>query len=1002
MRRRATASAVLLALGVTAAAAIPSSAASPADLLISEYIEGSSNNKAVEIYNGTGAAVDLESYVLTQYSNGNTSAGVNLDLTGSLPAGEVYVIAHTSADPAILAEADLTTGAGLFNGDDALVLYRDDAVVDSFGQVGVDPGSEWPGGGADDTLRRLPTVCAGDTDPFDEFVTTDEWEVLPVDTFDGLGSHSTNCDGDPAEDAAPAVASFSPADGAVGVSPAATIEVQFTEPVTAADAFSLQCADSGAVSLTVAGGPTNFTLTPAADLLEGEECTVAVAAAAVADVDENDPPDTMVEDASATFTVSDGPVLIGTVQGTGDVSPFAGQTVTVEGVVVGDYEGPSPNLRGFYIQSPDEDADDDPMTSEGIFVFHGDEDDVSLGDVVSVTGEVTEYQGQTQIGFPQNLAVLGTGASVTPASVALPFADAGAAERYEGMAVEFEQELFVTEMYLLGRFGEITVSSGDRLDQPTTVAEPGAEANAVQAANDLNRIKIDDTVNSQNPDPIILGGGGDPLTADNPLRGGDSVTGLTGVMTYSWSGNSASGNEWRVRPASPEADAPVFETNNPRPESAPEVGGSVQVASFNVLNYFTTLDSNGNVCGPTGNQQDCRGANSALELERQTVKLVDAMLKLDADVIGVMEMENTTGTEPLAYLAERLNDEVGAGTYSYVDSGTVGTDVIRVGFLYDTTAVAEAGDFAVLDSSVDSRFDDDRNRPALAQAFEEIATGETFTVVANHWKSKGCGGAAGADADQGDGASCWNETRTLAAEAIVDWVATSPTGVEDPDVFILGDLNSYAQEDPIDVLRDAGYVDMAADGYGYVFDGQWGSLDYVFASASLADQVTGAAHVNINADEASVLDYNTDFKTPAQVDDLFGPDWYRTSDHDPVLVGLALGSGAEPAPMCEVDYTIHGQWPGGFISQVWITNTSDEAIRGWDLGWTFAGDERITDLWGGESTQSGKAVSVSSLSWNGTVNAGERVTFGFVGATDDGALPGEEFALDGVACSAAR
>ncbi|MFW2513220.1 ExeM/NucH family extracellular endonuclease [Demequina sp. SO4-13] len=999
MQRRATASAVLLALGVTAASALPSAADTPTELLVSEYVEGSSFNKAVEIYNGTGEAVDLEPYVLTQYSNGNTSASVNLDLTGTLAAGDVFVVAHSSADPAILAQADLTSGAGLFNGDDALVLYRDEAVVDAFGQVGVDPGSQWPGGGADDTLRRLATVCAGDTDPFDEFDVADEWEVFPTNTFDGLGSHATECDGGPVEDEAPAVASTTPADGALGVSPAASLEVEFTEPVVADGAFAVECTESGALSLAVDAGPTTFTLTPDAELAEGEECTLTVTASAVTDVDTNDPPDAMEGDLTATFTVSDGPLLISTVQGDGEESPLVGQTVTVEGVVVGDYEGASPNLRGFYLQSRDEDADGDPATSEGIFVFHGNEDEVSLGDVVSVTGEVAEYQGQTQIGFPDDLAVLDTGASVTPASVSLPFADADEAERYEGMAVEFGQGLYVTEFYQLGRFGEITVSSGDRLDQPTTVAEPGPEANAVQAANDLNRIKLDDALNNQNPDPIIYGGGGDPLTADNTLRGGDSVTGLTGVMTYTWAGNSASGNAWRVRPASPDADAPVFESNNPRPVSAPEVGGSVQVASFNVLNYFTTIDGDGPICGPVGSEQFCRGADSELELERQTEKLVAAMLELDADVIGIMEMENTPGVEPLAYLAEAINGVAGAGTYSYVDSGAIGTDVIRVGFLYNTTTVSEAGDFAVLDSSVDPRFDDSNNRPALAQTFEETATGETFTAVANHWKSKGSCPSSGANADQGDGAACWNETRTLAAEAIVDWVATSPTGVEDPDVFILGDLNSYAQEDPIDVLRDAGYVDMAADGYGYVFDGQWGSLDYVFASSSLAEQVTGSAHVNINADEPSVLDYNTDFKSEAQIDYLYSPDWYRTSDHDPVLVGLDLDSGPAPTPICEISYTIHGQRPGGFISQLWVTNTSDEPITGWEVEWTFAGDEQVTNLWSGQATQQGADVSVESMPWNGTIRPGKRTTFGFVGASVDGPLDIEEFVLNGSSCT---
>jgi hypothetical protein len=125
-----------------------------------------------------------------------------------------------------------------------------------------------------------------------------------------------------------------------------------------------------------------------------------------------------------------------------------------------------------------------------------------------------------------------------------------------------------------------------------------------------------------------------------------------------------------------------------------------------------------------------------------------------------------------------------------------------------------------------------------------------------------------------------------------DWLASDPTGVGDTDHLVIGDLNSYAREDPIQVLAGAGYVDLAlrtdADTYSYVFDGQWGSLDYALASPSLASQVTAAAPYPINADEPSVLDYNTEFKSAGQVASLFAPDEFRTSDHDPILVGLDL------------------------------------------------------------------------------------------------------------------
>ena len=199
----------------------------------------------------------------------------------------------------------------------------------------------------------------------------------------------------------------------------------------------------------------------------------------------------------------------------------------------------------------------------------------------------------------------------------------------------------------------------------------------------------------------------------------------------------------------------------------------------------------------------------------------------------------------------------------------------------------------IIDESVDPDFDTSRNRPSLAQSFAETSTGEIMTVVVNHLKSKGCDEATGLDADQFDGQSCWNPTRVAAVEALVEWVQNAPTGVRDDDVLVLGDLNSYASEDPIDVLVEARFVDLVAAGgagYSFAFDGQWGSLDYAFASPSLASQATGAADDHINADEPSVLDYNTNFKTAGQVASLFAPDEFRTSDHDPVVSGFRLGA----------------------------------------------------------------------------------------------------------------
>ncbi len=935
IRRGGSALLAFLLVTTTLAFAPPQLKASAAtsDLIISEYIEGSSFNKAVEVYNGTGSTVDLSTYTLELYSNGSATVSQSVALAGLLADGDVYVVAHASADPAILAHTDLQSSAVInFNGDDAVVLQGSGGVVDSFGQVGVDPGTEWLGGGLDDTLVRMADVCAGDTDPSDAFDASLEWEVSAQNTFTFLGSHTANCGGG---GNAPVVA--------VCDSPLVTDEgVSATASLSASDADGTVVDISAVVDPAPASGSIAINnLVPAAapgdiasaDLVVDSSVPAGTYQATITASNNDDPAQT----GECVQTVVVHGVLaltpIHTVQGATDTSPFAGQDVAIEGVVVGDYEGIAPTLRGFYVQEQDDEQDADPATSEGIFVFHGSEDTVSLGDVVRVQGTVAEFQGQTQLGFPDSVEVLSSNEIVTAAVASLPLSTADDLERYEGMLVTFPQTLYVTEFFQLGRFGQVVVSSGDRLLQPTSIAEPGAAAVAIQAANNLNRLIIDDADNGQNQDPIVFGRGGNELTAANTLRGGDTLTGAVGVMTYTWAGNAASGNAYRLRPVGDLSDSglvpggvvPEFQAANPRPSAAPVVGGSGKVASFNVLNYFVTLDAGSNQCGPVGFLQDCRGANSTFELDRQRDKLVSALLQIDADVLGLIELENTTGVEPLDDIVGALNDIAGPGTYDYIETGTIGTDVIKVGIVYQPDRATPVGDFAVLDSSVDPRFDDDLNRPALAQSF--VSDDEVFTVVVNHLKSKGCGGDIGLDMDQGDGAGCFNLARTSAAEAEVDWIASDPTNVGDDDFLVLGDLNSYAMEDPIDVFVGAGYIDLGRlfdgdDTYSYVFDGQWGYLDYALASTSMAAKVTGAGEYHINADEPSVLDYNTDFKTANHINILYAPDEFRTSDHDPVVVGYCEAV----APSASATASPSSIWPpNGKMKAVTVTLSVSDA-----------------------------------------------------------------------------
>lgn len=623
-----------------------------------------------------------------------------------------------------------------------------------------------------------------------------------------------------------------------------------------------------------------------------------------------------------------GYTAIPAIQGNGPSAAITG-TVTTQGIVVGDFEGASPTLRGFYLQDLVGDAD--AATSDGIFVFNGNNDTVELGDVVRVTGTAGEFQGQTQVSATA-VSKCASGQRILPTEVTLPLPSASHLERYEGMLVRLPQTLYVTEHFQLGRFGQAVLSSGDRLRQPTEIVAPGAAAIALTLASSLNRIIVDDALNNQNPDPIVFGRDGQPLGVTNALRAGDTVTGMVGVMTYTWAGNSASGNAWRVRPTDAlDGGVPQFVAANPRPASPPAVGGTLRVASFNVLNYFLTLDvGTQRNCGPAGFKQECRGAESPAEFQRQRDKLLAALARLDADVVGLNELENSQDAsgvpvEPLADLVAGLNALQGAGAWSYVDTGIVGTDTIRVGLIYRPAKVRPVGPHRVLDSTVDDRFDDTRQRPVVAQTFEELANGTRFTAAVAHFKSKS--GPANddpaavcldsntsndiPDCDQRDGQGYFNHTRTQAALALRDWLADDPTGSGDPDVLILGDLNAYAREDPVRVLLEAGYSDLlplfaGPRSYSYVFDGQWGSLDHALASASLLLQVAGAADDHINADEPSVLDYNTNFKSAGQVASLYAADEFRTSDHDPLLVGLLQD---ERAPTLDLTTSHRVLWP---------------------------------------------------------------------------------------------
>ena len=968
-----------MAIVILPAATVRPVLATSPDVVISQVYGGGGNagaiytNDFVELFNRGSSAVSLAGWTV-QYASatGTGNFGANTaQLTEILPAatlqpgqyllieeqfgGEIGVPLPTadvgdgspinlSGTAGKVALVNTTTPLGCNGSSQPCSAAALATIVDL---VGYGTANFFEGAAAAPTISSILSDVRGDAGCIDTDQNGADFSaVTPTPRNTATARHVC-----PTGDAAPSVVSSSPTDGAANVATNATLSVTFSEAVTIDDsAIQLTCDGSG-IPATVQSGPdTTFELVYTPPLPDGAPCAITVNDTGVHDVDAEDPPDNMNADVSIDFTVVAADPCAGAftpipaIQGSGETTPFVGQTKTTEGIVVSDDEGPSPTLRGFYLQDPV--GDGNTATSDGIFVFNGNNDTVSNGDNVRVTGTAEEFQGQTQITSP-SIVVCGTGESVTPTDITFPATSPTSLEAYEGMLIRVPETLTVTEHFQLGRFGQVLLSSEGKLDNPTAVVDPGAPAIQLQAENNLRKIILDDNLQSQNPDPIRFGRGGDPLSASNTLRGGDTVANLVGVMTYTWAGNAASGNAYRIRPLNALGGGDVdFQPTNPRPATPVDVDGNVRVVGMNLLNYFNTFDGLPDTVdnchnGVGGPATDCRGADTQAEFDRQWPKTVQAILGVDADVIGINEVENDGygSDSAIAHLVGRLNAEAGAGTYAFVDVdaatgqlNAAGTDAIKVGLLYRPATVTPIGTTGALNSTAFVNGGDPapRSRPSIAQAFETV-DGARFIVDVNHFKSKGSACSA---PDIGDGQGNCNIVRTNAAIALRDWLASDPTGTGDSDVLIVGDLNSYAREDPVQVLTDAGFtnlVDEFVEGtpYSYLFDGQWGYLDYALGSPSALGQVAGIVEWHINSDEPSVLDYNLDFKTPNLQTSLYAPDRFRVSDHDPIVVGLDADSD-RPVVDAGGPYTVEE----GGTTQLTATGsdpTGDDVSYAWDL-----------------------------------------------------------------------
>ena len=593
-----------------------------------------------------------------------------------------------------------------------------------------------------------------------------------------------------------------------------------------------------------------------------------------------------------TPTPTPGSAKIYEIQGSAAASTLAGQIVTTTGVVTKLLN------NGFFLQDPT--GDGNPATSDGILVFTSTAPPAAavVGNLVQVTGTVIEFSTGsstlTEIRTVTAVTFLGSAQAILPTLVTLPLVAGDSLERFEGMLVRIDGALTVQQNFFQARFGQLTLGAGGRHETPTNRHRPGPQAAALADLQARGRLLLDDGSSLQNTNPTAYQfGAGVP-------RAGDLVNNLVGVLDYGPATATASGpGLYRLQPT----EAPAFAVANMRMALPPSAGGNVLLGSMNVLNFFTTFVDGTTASGQTGqgctlgnssSAGNCRGANGLAEFQRQRAKIVVALAGMNADAVGLMEVQNN-GNVAAQNLVDALNARIGANTYAVVPSpaqGT-GTDAIRVAMIYKPARLTLVG------ASVS---DPDRinNRPPLAQIFA-AANGEKFALVVNHLKSKGsCPSTSDSNAagnlDSGDGQGCWNALRLLQARRLRTFVAQVQSTGGTNDVLLIGDFNAYAQEDPILELTGSGYIDQSSRfetfGYSYVFDGAAGRLDHAIATATLSPKVVGTVHWHIDADEGLAQDYNLEFKQPACTtcapDPFDGTVPFRASDHDPVLVGLAL------------------------------------------------------------------------------------------------------------------
>ncbi|MCW7553129.1 ExeM/NucH family extracellular endonuclease [Endozoicomonas gorgoniicola] len=818
------------ALSAMAASVMLASSSVNAELMISEYVEGSGYNKALELYNTSQEnSVDLSDYQLVVYRNGaKDNVTTFSEMQGTLKPGHTYVIVNKRASGELKDKASLITNSPAlgFNGDDPVEIQRI-ATGERVDILGV------PGASEKDlenkTLARKADVKNGSQEH-----DLNQWEIMSKNSFSGLGYT-------PDGEHKPTSAGDKP------------------EPEPRPD-FG-QCNDES--------------ITP-----------------------------------------------IHEVQGKGFKSPLENKLVTVQGVVTAVYDST------YFVQQTTPASSEYDGASLAIQVYDS-KNKPKVNDVVYIRGIVKEYKSMNQKtdGTMTQLTEIGNdyekcreSSGIKPTS--LLFTTNTNLESYEGMQVSLSNKnLYISSNRLLNRYGNLTLALDGVRQKPNNLYLPSSEEAAqLRKDNARNSIVLDDGSTKSNPATISYYPN---LSDDNPLRVGTLVNGgLKGILRYAY-------DSYQLIPA---AEISIDNSQSLRPESpekkAPE---NLRIASFNVLNYFNGLrNDDGTIDWKRSDKGKARGANSAGEFATQRSKIINAIHEIDADILGLLEVENDGYGEYSAIqdLVNGLNkafEDDPETHYEFVRTSDkyIGQDVIKVAMIYNTHRVEPEGEPTVLKIYP---FDEKtkKHRQPIIQTFKYTNSNEPVTVAINHFKSKGSSCDAMNDPKDEFGQGNCNRMRVSAADTLGRFLKDN---YDNQNVVILGDLNAYAQEDPVKVLTDAeaeshemmtrddsgqykrtpttfklGYIPAVEAKHhkapiSFIYDGEVGALDHALYSPSLKNKVDNVIEWNINGYEMPGHDYNTEYKNAENQQDetwyqrLVNSDSpYRSSDHDPVIVDLALNN----------------------------------------------------------------------------------------------------------------